>query len=128
MDHDISPMLRRLIDEAEIADCINRNALGCDILDGDMWKSTYWPDAHEDHEWYQGNAHEFIAQVVVSLRTDMDQTFYHISNIIIQVGEYQASAISYFLAYCRIVGEDGLRHDAISGGRYIDKLEKRDVV
>lgn len=126
MDAEDGQLLRRLDAEAQICGCINRHALASDILDEEMWKSTYWPDAREDHGWYRGNAHEFVERVVIELRSEMDTTSHHVSNFTIVVDGDRASAISYFLAYCRHVRPDGTRRDSLSGGRYIDKFERRD--
>jgi len=128
MDQEDALTLRRLDAEAQIRNCINRHALGSDILDEEMWKSTYWPDAQEDHGWYQGNAHAFVEQVVVELRTEMDTTSHHVSNFMIDVSGESASAVSYFLAYCRHVRSDGSKRDSLSGGRYIDRFERRDGI
>ena len=108
-----------------IQDCIHRNALGNDLLDVELWKSTYWPDAYEEHAWYRGNAHVFVEQTAQSLRTEMDTTWHQVGNVVIEVDGDIAKAISYFYAYCRLVLPDGARSDLFSGGRNVDRFERR---
>ncbi len=51
--------LQDLTAREAIRDCIASNALACDLLDVEAWKSTYWPDAEESYIWTKGNAHAF---------------------------------------------------------------------
>lgn len=114
-------------DRLAIHDCLYRNCLGTDMLDAEIWKSSYWPDADEEHIWYNGNAHRFVDETVVSLRTTMDATWHNMGNMMIEFeGSNRARCVSYFFVYTRIVGPDGARSDSFSGGRYMDRLEKRD--
>lgn len=109
-----------------ITDCILRNALACDMLDVERWKDTYWPDGREDHGWSDGNAHRFIDETVPFLRTTMDTTWHQVGNVLIELDGATAKAVSYFFAYCRIAAANGARSDLFSGGRYIDRFERRD--
>ncbi len=113
-------------DRVAIEQCLYRNALGCDTLDIEMWKSSYWPDAVENHLWYNGNAIEFVDKTAAQLPTSMDTSWHKISNVLILVDGRQARVNSYYLAYCRVRAADGTPQDLIGGGRYIDRFESRD--
>jgi hypothetical protein len=116
-----------LLDREAIRDCIHRSALGNDMLDPDLWKSTYWDDGQEDHDaMFVGNAHRFVEEVGTMIRSAMDATFHQVSNTIIRFDDADtAHAISYATVYSRMVDGAGKRTDLIAGVRYFDRFEKR---
>ena len=118
-------LLQELIDREAIRDCLLRGALGNDLQDVELWKSAYWPDAHEDHAWYQGNAHAFIDETVPMLLETMDEAWHQIGNMMIHVEGERARAQTYYFGYCRLKGDDAGPRDLFAGGRYVDRLEKR---
>jgi len=112
-----------------IQQCLGRAVLGNDLLDAAMWKSAYWPDATEDHGWYVGNAHRFIDETMGMLERDMDTTWHALGVPVIAVDGDEARSIACFTAYVRMKGAEGtVPDDLISGGRYIDRLKKRDGI
>jgi hypothetical protein len=113
-------------DRLAIEQCLYRNALGCDTLDLEMWKSSYWPEAFENHLWYKGNAHAYVDANAIQLRKGMDTSWHKLSNVLVAVDGKHARVNSYYLAYCRIRAADGTPQDLIGGGRYIDHFESRD--
>lgn len=113
-------------DRIAIEECIYRNALGTDLVDIDLWKSTYWPDATENHIWYDGNAHAFVDSAAQQVSNEMDTTSHHMSNVMIKLAGNSATVVSYMFAYCRMIGPDGTRTDLQTGSRTIDTMEKRD--
>lgn len=118
-------LLQQLVDREAIRDCLLRGALGNDLQDAALWKSAYWPDAYEDHAWYQGNAHAFVDETVPMLVNMMDEAWHQVGNMMIQVEGDHARAQTYYFSYCRLkLGDEG-RRDLFAGGRYVDKLEKR---
>lgn len=117
------------LDIFAIQQCLGRAVLGNDLLDIPLWKSAYWPDATEDHGWYHGNAHRFIDETLVMLERDMDTTWHAPGVPVIVVDGIKARSIAYFTAYVRLKATDGGEpQDLLSGGRYIDRLEKREGV
>jgi hypothetical protein len=124
-DREKEVRLTNLVEREAVRDCLLRAALGNDLQDAALWKSAYWPDATEDHGWYQGNAHAFIDETVPLLLETMDETWHQIGNMIVLIDGDQACAQSYFLAYCRIKAPDGGRSDLFAGGRCVDRLERR---
>lgn len=117
--------LERLLDRTAIQDCLNRNAIATDLLDGEAWKATYWPDAEESHGWYQGDAYRFVDETVASAARDMDMSWHLLGNVTIAFDGASARVVTYFYAYTRQVGADGARSDSFCGGRYVDLFEKR---
>ena len=117
------------LDMLAIQQCLGRAVLGNDLLDIALWKSAYWPDATEDHGWYVSNAHQFIDETLVMLERDMDTTWHALGVPVIAISADEARSIAYFTAYVRMKAADGATPtDLVSGGRYVDRLRKRDGV
>jgi hypothetical protein len=109
-----------------IRDCLYRSALANDLCDGKLWKSTYWPDAREDHGYFKGNAHAFVDATLPSISRTMDATWHNLGNIIIRLASPAlAISIAYASVYCRMVADDGRRWDLLAGVRYLDRLQRR---
>jgi hypothetical protein len=123
--NDSEERIQELLSREDIRECLLRGSTGNDLQDAELWKSAYWPDATEDHGWYQGNAHDFIDRTVPMLLQTMDEAWHLIGNTLVQVEGEQARAQSYFLAYCRLKEAGGARRDLFSGGRFLDRLERR---
>jgi hypothetical protein len=117
--------LADLFGRQAVQDCLLRAALGNDLQDAALWKSAYWPDATEDHGWYQGNAHAFIDETVPLLLETMDETWHQVGNMIVRIDGDRACAQSYFFAYCRVKAAGDGRSDLFAGGRCVDRLERR---
>ncbi|MCJ7436647.1 MAG: nuclear transport factor 2 family protein, partial [Acidimicrobiia bacterium] len=64
MDQSSLPMtLQDLAAQQEIRDVLIRYTRGIDRMDADLVRSTYHPDAHDDHGAYQGGVDGFIEWV-----------------------------------------------------------------
>jgi SnoaL-like domain len=119
--------LEALIDRELIRDCLMRYCRGADRCDLDLIHSAYWPDATDLHATpgrAAMNAHEMFAKLIPRMRK-MDQTMHTLGNIFIRAEDRMAYVESYFHAYHRVVNEAGTRHDIITAGRYIDRMERR---
>ncbi len=128
-------LLDRAIGQEEALDilaiqrCLAVAVMGNDMLDSAMWKSAYWPDATEDHGWYLGNAHQFIDETIPMLVGDMDMTWHAVGVPLVMVDGDTARSIAQFTGYVRLKAADGaVPNDLLCGGRYIDRLERRDGV
>jgi hypothetical protein len=113
--------LRRLLDREAIVECIINSCRGIDRGDEPAFRSAYHPDAVEDHGAYIGDFEglvEFL-RVAMSNFTGFQR---YVSNMEIEIDGDEAHVESYYLIVLRM-GE-GNRPMA-NGGRYIDRLEKR---
>jgi hypothetical protein len=120
------PAPHELADRLAIHDCIARQALGNDTLDAELWKSVFWPDATESHAWFEGNAHAFVAETIPMLQQQMRATWHQLGLPLVTIDGQSARAVTYFFAYCRMRAAEGeTPTDLTSGGRYIDRFEKR---
>jgi hypothetical protein len=92
--------LKSLLDREKIRECIALLARGEDRRDADLIRAGYWPDSTVDYGIFQGN-------FVIQLQGDAALVETHATN------------------YHRVNMGDQER-DIVMGGRYLDRLEKRD--
>ena len=114
--------LRRLLDRQAIVDCIHRYARGVDRGDEDLVRSAYHPDAVEDHGALIGGLDELIGFLAAAHRPFPGYQRY-VTNTSVDLDGDLAHAESYYLCVLRRDGEGGL---LANGGRYVDRLERRD--
>ncbi len=116
--------LRELADREQIRDCMMRYCHGVDRCDPDMVKSAYWPDAHDVHGDFDGNAYDFVDWAMPQLRK-MVRTQHFIGNLLIRIDGDRARTEMYSRNWHTFRTAAGRLHDVIQGHRYLDKLEKR---
>jgi hypothetical protein len=120
----VSQLAVELADREAIRHCLMRYCRGIDRLDRELLDSVYWPDATDDHIIYSGNASGFI-NFVIDVLSQLDQTQHLVGNVLIDMsGPDMASSESVFQAFHRLPGAVGAS-DLFVGGRYVDRLEKR---
>ncbi|TAL01938.1 MAG: nuclear transport factor 2 family protein [Rhodospirillaceae bacterium] len=120
-----SERLAELLAKNDIREVIYRLARALDRIDEALLRTTYHPDATDDHGRFKGTFQDFVPWVLKALR-EMQFTMHTIGNVLIEIKE-QDLAISeaYFIAYHRLTRPNGDEIDAFSSGRYLDKFEKR---
>jgi len=147
MTHDQENQLRALQDRQDIQHLLTRYARAIDRLDIELLKSLYHPDARDDHASFKGTAQEFAEHAIGFLRDAFVTTMHHVTHSHINVVGDEAAAESYYYAYHRMEGDhakvagffgktyadrcaaDGTLddgHEFICGGRYVDRLSRRD--
>lgn len=117
--------LADLLDREKIRACLAILARGEDRRDADLIRSACWPESVSDYGVFSGNFEEYLAWVVPG--SDAIINTQHIlgqSHIVLDAST--ASAETQLISYHRIAGEAGQDKDVCIGGRYLDKLEKRD--
>ena len=115
-----------LADREAIRDCLFRYCRGIDRLDDELLHDVYWQDAIDEHAGFIGSGEEFIVHVFKALGP-LDQTMHALQNILIEIDGDVARIESYFHAFHRIPEAAGPR-DLIVGGRYLDRMEKREDI
>ncbi len=122
-DPELLDAVRRLNDRAEIRDCIDRYARGMDRRDRNLLRSAYHDGAIDDHVGFVGEVDDFIDWAFAYHSTQTRYQHY-LLNHTAEVGGDEAHAETYYL----FTGTDRERanHMTISGGRYVDRLERRD--
>ena len=61
---DLERQLADLLDREAIRNIIHRYCRAADRCDLEAFKACYWPDGHDDHGFFGGNAHEFCDYVI----------------------------------------------------------------
>jgi hypothetical protein len=119
--------LREMRDEYEIRRLITSLGSSGDRYDADASIDCYHPDAIDEHgERFRGNAHNFIRWGMDPGREGAAQILYHsLTNFRIEVhGDVAASQTYVVATHVRPVGSR--LKVGWFGGRYLDRLERRD--
>ncbi len=114
--------LRELKDRQDIHDCLMRYSRGVDRLDRELILSVYHDDAVDDHGVFVGGPEAF-ADWVIDMHSRTHMSHQHcIFNVSVDLDGEVAHTESYYMFI-------GMNRDgkplAQSGGRYLDRLEKR---
>lgn len=120
------PRLQELIDREAIRDCLYRYCRGIDRADEAALRSSYWPDATDDHGGFRGRAEDFIIMAMQRL-PKMERSIHQIHNVLIafEAGGLSAVVESQFSAYQREPGAGGVMTQWDMKGRYLDRFERR---
>lgn len=126
----------RLEDRAAIHDLMARYAQGVDRRDWELVRSTFHPDAHDDHGEYKGGVDGFLAWV--SRRHEkVVQSMHFLGNCLVEfLGDDVALVETYYIARQTYAADAAAARTMISAseavameaeiwGRYIDVVERR---
>ena len=112
--------LRGLLDRQAIVDCVHRYARGVDRGDEELLRSAYHDDAVERHGPYAGGLDGLVEFLGAAHRPFPGYQRY-VTNTSVELDGDDAHAESYYL--CVLRRDDGRL--LLSGGRYVDRLERR---
>lgn len=116
--------LQALLAREAIRNCLIRLARGEDRRDAAPIAASYWPDATVDYGVFSGGFDEYLAWVVPG-SDEIRNTQHVLGQTYVEVDADAARAETHVVSYHRIdYGEAD--HGACIGGRYLDRLEKRD--
>lgn len=115
--------LQELTDRQAIHDVLMTYSRGVDRLDRDLILSVYHPDAIDDHGVFIGGPEAF-ADWVIGMHSHLHLSQQHCQfNSTVELdGDTAHTETYYMFAGMNRTGEPL----AMSGGRYLDRLEKRD--
>jgi hypothetical protein len=113
----------RLEARAEIFDCVQRYARGMDRRDRALLRSAYHDDAVDDHVGFVGPVDDFI-EWAFAYHSTQTRYQHYLLNHTAEVNGNEAHTETYYL----FVGtdRDPANHITLSGGRYVDRMERRD--
>lgn len=141
--------VQELVDRQKIYHVLTSYCRALDRCDVELMKAVYWEDGYDDHGVFAGNAQEFAEFIIKGIQEWFEVTMHTICNIHMEIEGDVAHTESYLLAYHKVkgttekvggwFGETYLRQhqssvargeaqDFIFGGRYFDRLEKRDGI
>lgn len=137
--------LEDLVARRDVYDVLTRYCRALDRADADLMQSVYWPDGVDHHGVFNGNAAEFAEFIVREIQQWFEVTMHAIMNVHMEISGDVACTESYLFAYHKVKadmageifgarylemykghGLDKDHHHFYYGGRYIDRLEKRD--
>lgn len=120
---EIEQAVTELLDRQAILDCLMRYSRGVDRLDRGLILSAYHPDAIDDHGMFVGNREEFAAWVI-GMHGDTHISHQHcLFNHSCELRGTVAHTETYYMfAGMNRTGPPLV----VSGGRYIDRFEKRE--
>jgi hypothetical protein len=121
MDEDLKARVNRLEDRQAILDCLVRYCRGMDRFDRDLVLSAYHPDAIDDHGIFVGDPQEFV-DWAMALHSSHSMTQHILSNHTCELDGDVAHTETYFLVAWLDRDKKPLYP---VGGRYIDRLERR---
>ena len=111
--------LQYVADRLDIDDCLKRVCRAIDRRDLDMALKSFHPDARVDYGTFAGTAEEVMAQAMGLFAAGL----HYLSNILVEVDDDEAHAESYVWNAAVSNGDAGMVY---AGGRYLDRLERRD--
>jgi SnoaL-like domain len=114
--------VRKLVDRAEILDCLARYSRGIDRLDRALVLSAYHPDAIDDHGKFVGSPEEFADWAFAMHRRLHVSHLHAILNHTCELTGDTAHTEAYFLFLS--MNKSG-RPWSASSGRYLDRFERR---
>ena len=123
LDAELVNKIQQLGDRAEIHDCMQRYARGIDRQDRALLRSAYHDGAVDDHVGFIGEVDDFIDWALAYHATQTRYQHY-ILNHTSEIDGEEAHAETYYLFFG--TDREPANHITISGGRYVDRLERRD--
>ncbi len=118
----------RVIDRAEIQAALVRYCRGVDRRDPEMIRSTYHPDAWDDHGTYQGDLKGFLDFVEREVWSRFRITMHKLGQASIEIEGDAAECETYAVCHHVAVEAGQDVQDSVMGIRYLDRFERRDGV
>src|SRR5262249_36394106 len=115
--------LQYTLDRLEILDCIHRYCRAIDRLDRELLLSVYHEGATDDHGKWVSTPELFARRVFDPLRSAFSPTQHIVPNHVCEIEGDVAHAETYWSTTSRSREGGDL---PLSGGRYIDRFEKRE--
>jgi hypothetical protein len=116
----------KLLDKQAIYENILRYCRGVDHRDGDLIRSSYHPDAHDDHGTFIGGTEELVRQNATEPAGQTTLAASHmVGNCLIDLDGDEAKAETYFLMHKRVLLDD-VEYVRVRAGRYLDVLTRTD--
>lgn len=120
---DITQELYDLVQKNKITENLMKYCRGQDRKELELVKSTYWPDATDNHGSFVGNGHDFCEMAYEGQKKSGHSAIHHCSNVLIELLGNQAKCESAFL-YVMIHPTRNVTQ--FLAGRYKDLCEQRD--
>lgn len=117
-----SNRLDRLFDRQDILDCLVRFSRGMDRFDRDLFLSAFHPDATIAAGPFVGSPAECYDWAAPMHEAGQESTHHNLLNVSFDIVGDTAHTETYYL----FVGRNRDASNWMAGGRYIDRLERRE--
>jgi hypothetical protein len=122
----LSPALQALLDRQAITEVLYLYCRACDRADEALMHSCFHPGSLHRHGGFNGTSADFVAmatKIIARARV----TKHTLTNVLVELDGDRAFSESHYCAYHRLVAPGtGVEEDNFSGGRYLDRFERRD--
>lgn len=122
MDAERTARMERLLDRQEIWDCLNRFSRGMDRFDRDLFLSAFHTDATIAAGSFVGDPKSLYDWAAAMHEEGQVATQHNLLNHTCEISGHGAHTETYYM----FVGRNRDETNWIAGGRYIDRLERRD--
>ena len=122
-DTQLMTKVQELADRAEILDCLHRYTRGMDRLDRELARSAYHDDAIDIHLTIVATVDAFL-DWAFKYHAKQSCHQHYITNHTVELDGDTAHAETYYLFVGSYPNDE--RPVTVAGGRYIDRLERRD--
>jgi hypothetical protein len=122
-DEQLAAKVRELADRQEILDLLSRYARGMDRHDRELARSVYHDDAIDVHGSQAFGVEDFL-DWAFAYHADQLHHQHYITNASVELDGDTAHVESYYVFVGRYPDRDTPL--AIAGGRYVDRVERRD--
>lgn len=120
---EISPaQIAGLIDKQSLYENMALYCRGMDRKDLEVMKSTFWPEATDDHGAFVGSAFEFCEWSCENQKTGRHRSHHYITNVLIDLDGDTARRETAVIYVMVRPDEDRIE---LMGGRYRDVCERR---
>lgn len=120
--------LRQLIDKQEIYEVLCAYCRGVDRCDVELVRSVYHEDSYDDHGYWKGRGQDFAPFVVNRVWNANSATTHAITNIMIDFDDNGIARCESQVMATLVRRDTNPVVADVMGGRYIDRLSKRDGV
>ncbi len=110
-----------LLDRQDILDCLTRFSRGMDRFDREVFLSAFWPDGTMAAGPFVGSPAECWDWAIPMHEAGQIATHHNLLNVTYDIAGDTAHTETYYL----FAGRNRDDSNWIAGGRYIDRLEKR---
>ena len=124
MDQDFVARVNELWDREQIRQCLHRYSRGVDRFDREMILSAFHPDCLDEHGKFVGLPEEFVDWALGQHGAAHLSHQHCLLNHSCELDGDTAHAETYFMFVC--MNRKGTKPVTMGGGRYVDRLEKRD--
>jgi hypothetical protein len=122
----LSALLQSLLDRQAITEVLFLYCRACDRADEALLRSCFHADSQHRHGGFEGLSEDFCV-MAMRIISAAKVTKHVLTNVQIELDGDTAQSEAYYHAYHRVVDRrSGLEEDNFSGGRYLDRFERRD--